>query len=251
MKLGRNPSTTEVKFKFANFSDRRKLPQPPKQFGNEMFVPHDKWEIFANDRVGDCVLAGAAHETMLWCHVGQTAPARFDDRSVLTAYSDVTGYNPADPRTDQGTDMATAASYRRNTGMKDADGKVHKIRAYLEIDADDLVAHYQALWLFEAVGIGFRFPASAMQQFNRGKSWSYVSGSPIEGGHYVPLVAKRSSLMCVTWGRLQPLTTTFLRKLNEESLVYISDEAMMNQKSQEGFDYAGLLDALNALPRPT
>jgi hypothetical protein len=249
MKLGRNPSTKEVKFKFGQFADRRKLPQPPKEFGNETFLPRDGWHTFGNENFGDCVLAGAAHETLLWCHVGQSQQARFDDKSVLAAYSAITGFNPSDPSTDQGTDMAAAASYRRNTGMTDADGRVHKVKAYLEIDADDLVAHYQALWLFEAVGIGFRFPASAWSQFKAGKPWSYVRGSSIDGGHYVPLVAKRRSLQCVTWGKLQPMSTTFLQKLNEESLVYISEEALLNQKSQEGFDYAGLLDALNSLPR--
>jgi hypothetical protein len=249
MKLGRNPSTKEVTFKFAAFSDRRKLPQPPRTFGNEEFLPKDGWGVLGNDKVGNCVIAGAAHETLLWCNVGQTATARFDETSVLADYSRIAGYDPRRPETDQGTDMSEAASYRRRVGVRDADGNPHKVAAYLAIDADDVVAHYQALWLFEAVGIGFKFPMSAWRQFEKGLTWSVLKNASFDGGHYVPLVAKRRSLVCVTWGKTQTLTRGFLERYNEESLAYISPEALKNQKSQEGFDYQGLLDALNSLPR--
>lgn len=250
MKLGRNPSTKPVTFQFSKFSDRRKLPQPPRTFGNETFLPRDGWGILGNDKAGNCVIAGAAHETLLWCNVGQTVKARFDESSVLADYSRIAGYNPADPNTDQGTDMSEAASYRRRIGIIDADGQAHKVGAYLAIDPDDVTAHYQALYLFEAVGIGFRFPMSAWRQFENGQTWSVVTKNPsFDGGHYVPLVAKRRSLVNVTWGRTQPMTRGFLEAYNEESLAYVSPEALKEQKSQEGFDYQGLLDALNALPR--
>jgi hypothetical protein len=249
MKLGRNPSTKPVTFKFSKFSDRRKLPQPPKAFGNEDFLPPKGWGMLGNDRLGDCVIAGAAHETLLWCHVGQGPVARFDDASVVADYSRIAGYNPADPNSDQGTDMSEAASYRRRVGLCDADGAMHKVAAYLAIDPDDVVAHYQALYLFEAVGIGFRFPNYAWDQFEAGRPWTYRKTRSFDSGHYVPLVAKRPNLVCVTWGRLQPLSAKFLEAFNEESLVYISPEALKDQESQEGFDYQGLLDALNTLPR--
>ena len=55
----------------------------------------------------------------------------FNNQSVLKDYSAVTGFNPNDPNTDQGTDMQVAASYRRKTGVLDAAGKRHKVIAYL------------------------------------------------------------------------------------------------------------------------
>ena len=54
-----------------------------------------------------------AHETMLW-NKEAARTVTLNNESVLKDYSAVTGFNPNDPNTDQGTDMQVAA--RRNTG---------------------------------------------------------------------------------------------------------------------------------------
>ena len=58
--------------------------------------------------------------------VGTTVP--FSDFSVLSDYSAVTGFDPADPATDQGTDVQDAATYRRVTGLLDANGGIARLR---------------------------------------------------------------------------------------------------------------------------
>jgi hypothetical protein len=66
LKLGKKPARPgAVKFKFANFLVKPKLPTPPKVFGHEGLIGAN-WEVRGNDHYGDCVWAGAAHETMLW-----------------------------------------------------------------------------------------------------------------------------------------------------------------------------------------
>lgn len=247
-KFGKRPARPQaVKFKFADFVNTSALPKPPRRFGHEDLVS-EQWAMLGNDRAGNCVFAGAAHETMLWSRAGGRSAA-FTDREVLGDYSAVTGYNPADPNSDQGTDMQTAASYRRKIGVVDSNGARHKVAAYLAIQPKNITEHYQAMYLFGAVGIGFEFPASAIKQFQLGRTWSYVLGSPILGGHYVPLVAKRAHLECVTWGKIQPMTIRFLQEYNDESIVYISPDAMSDTgKTLEGFDAAGLQAALNSLP---
>ena len=97
------------------------------------------------------------------------------------------------------------------------------------------------------VGIGILFPQSAMEQFNNGEVWDIVPNSPIEGGHYVPLVAKRDNIMCVTWGAKQGMTEEFFQRYNDESVVYLSPEMFVNRKSPEGFDYDQLLSDLQHL----
>jgi hypothetical protein len=86
-----------------------------------------------------------------------------------------------------------------------------------------------------------------MDQFNAGRPWSIVSGSPLEGGHYVPLVALRGDLYCVTWGKLQPLTRAFLTKYCDEAWAILSPEMLTGGKSLEGFDLAQLQSDLKAL----
>lgn len=247
LKLGKKAARPDaVTFKLKNLINPSALPKPPKNFGHETFIGKSNWNMLANDQVGCCVFSGAAHETMLWnAECGKTI--KFSDKSVLSDYSAVTGYNPSDPNSDQGTDMSLAASYRRKTGILDADGNRHKIAAYVSITPGDLYEHCIALYLFGSIGIGIEFPASAMDQVNAGKPWSVVRNSPLEGGHYINLVAKRTRLECVTWGQIQGMTTGFFKKYNDESLAYISEEMLTNRKSPEGFDYDALLAMLNQL----
>lgn len=248
LKFGKTPARPEaMKFKFANYALSSKLPKPPKNFGHEAAVGKD-WGMMANDKWGCCVLAGAAHESMLWTRMSQNCiDATFTDANVLAAYSEITGFNPNDPNTDQGTDMKEAASYRRKTGITDSKGNVHKVAAYLSVAPGNLTEHYQALYLFGAVGIGIECPSNVIDQFDAGKPWSVTKGTKIEGGHYIPTVAKRTHLECVTWGRIQGMTTGFFGKYNDESVAYLSEEMLDNRKSPEGFDYDALLADLNSL----
>lgn len=249
LKLGKLPARKDaVKFKLANYIDPAALPKPPKSFGHENLVGAKLWQMLGNDQYGDCVWAGAAHETMMW-NLEAGKHIDFQDQNVLSDYAAVTGFNPNDPNSDQGTDMQAAASYRRKTGIVDASGNRHQVAAYLAIKPGNLTELYQAMYLFGAVGIGIQFPKSAMDQFDRGKPWSVVKDSPIDGGHYVPLVAHRSHLMCVTWGQVQPMTLGFFQKYNDEAIAYVSLEALQNNKSPEGFDAAALLADLNKLPK--
>ena len=61
--------------------------------------------------------------------------------------------------------------------------------------------HLLAAYLFGAVGIGIRFPAFAMDQFNAGQPWDVqTTNAKIDGGHYIPLVANHANLEIVTGG---------------------------------------------------
>ena len=245
MKLGKLPARPNaVTFKLTDYVDTKKL-TPPAFFGHDNLIT--SWGMLGNDTVGDCVLAGGAHETMMWTAEGY-APAVFTDECVLSDYSAITGYDPSDPNTDNGTDMQMAASYRRKTGLLDANGKRHKVAAYLAITPGNLSEHLLAAWLFGAVGIGINFPAYAMDEFNSGIPWAVEERKrQIEGGHYIPLVAHRGLLCVVTWGRIQQMTPQFFHKFNDESLVYLSEEMLYGGKSPEGFDDAQLRADLSAL----
>ena len=245
LRLGKTEARPDaVSFKLADYLVS--MPKPPAYFGHEAMVKN--WGMLGNDSVGDCVLAGGAHETEVWCAEGGKLVS-FSPRSVISDYSAITGYDPSDPSSDKGTDLQVAASYRRKTGLLDANGKRHRVGAYLALTPGNWAQHLQALYLFGAVGIGIRFPRSAMDQFNAGKYWSLNKTSPIEGGHYVPLVAKRGAhLVCVTWGKLQPMTQAFFQYFNDESLVYVSAEMLNGQgKSPEGLNLVQLSADLNAL----
>lgn len=246
-KLGKKAARPgAVKFKLVDFINKADFPTLPKIFGHENLLPQKAWGMLGNDSYGDCVWAGAAHEHRMW-NLECGKDVLFTDKSVLSDYSAVTGFDPKKPNTDQGTDMKEAAAYRLKTGIVDAKGIRHKVGAYISITPGDLHEHYIAMYLFGAVGIGIKFPGSAMRQFNQNKTWSVVRGAHIDGGHYVPLVAKRSYMSCVTWGQTQSMTVGFFEKYNDESLVYLTQESLLDGKSPEKFDYAKLNEYLSKL----
>lgn len=236
---------------------RKSLSPAPVVFGHQTLVKANDYGMFGNDRVGDCVFAGADHETMIWTAEAGT-PASFSESTAIRDYSAVTGYSPSDPNSDQGTDMEEAAKYRRKTGIIDVKGARHKVEAYLELPGVSARGQNNpglprsianAAYHFGGVGIGIEFPGTAMDQFDAGQPWDVVPGASIEGGHYVPLVGRiaNGNFLVVTWGKLQEVTPAFLTAYVDEAVVYVTSERLKNGKTLEGFDLATLEADLAAL----
>jgi len=245
-RLGKKPARLgAVKFKLGNYVDLSKLPTPPAEFGHGFAL--SDWGMLGNDNAGDCVFAGAAHETMLWRKEAHLY-YHFDDKGVLGDYSALTGFNPADPNTDNGADMQQAAEYRRTTGIVDSLGWRHRVVAYMSLQVGNLSELYTAMYLFDSVGVGIRFPSSAMDQFNAGQPWSVVPGSPIEGGHYIPAVGRQGGMIqTVTWGKLQLMTPEFYTAMCDEVIVYLTVENLLAGNTPEGFSLPTLLADLASL----
>lgn len=237
-KLGKLPARKEaVTFKLANYGAA--LAAAPANGGHYKMI--NDWQgVMGNDTLGDCVCAEAGHSTIYFNYLaGKTVHIPTD--YVVAMYSAVTGYTPLKPDTDQGTDMQAAASWRRKTGLKDANGSVHKIAAYLDLGAGDPELLRKAIYYFGGAGLGIRFPASAMQQFNTGEPWTVVKNSKIEGGHDVWACGyDEKFIYVVTWGKVQKMSWAFFTKYSDEALVYLSTEMLNNDKSLEGFHAAQL-----------
>ena len=246
-KLGKKPFVADSRdFKFAEVAAGLTLPTPPSRFGHGTL--YRDWGMLGNDQYGDCVWAGAAHETMLTNRLaGRTVT--FDASHVLDDYTAVTGFNPQDPNTDQGTNVRAALGYRRATGLADAAGGRHQIGAYVAISPKDFDELMQAVYVFSAVGIGFEFPNTAMDQFNNGEVWDVVDGAQIEGGHYVPVMGRSSRNIAgvVTWGKRQGMTRDFYATYNDEAWAIIYPEELRNGKTERGFDLTQLQQALASL----
>ncbi len=254
MMLGKHPATPgAVKLKLKDYINTSVLPTPPWNFGFDNLVNDDQgagrsWDMLGNDQWGDCVEAGAAHETMvLNAQAGKVVT--FSRDSVLADYSAATGFNPNDPSTDRGTWMPGYASYRKKTGIVDANGVRHKVGAYLAITPRDIEETITAAYVFGgAVGIGFSCPNTIFQQFSNNEAWHVVPGTHNVGGHYVPFVAHRKSMLrIVTWGREQFMKPGYFENYNDETLVYLSEEMLTGGVSLNGFDLAHLQADLAAL----
>lgn len=244
MKLGKLPARKDsVKLKLADYLAA--VAPPPKY--SHTALETEPWGMLGNDTVGDCVWAGAGHETMLW-NAEAKKTVTITTQDALSDYSAVTGYNPKDPNTDQGTDMQKAASYRQKTGIVDNQNNRHKVGAYLAISLGNETEFKSAMYLFGTVGLGIQFPSSAMTQFNAGKNWTVVSKATIQGGHYVPLVGYDGTYVyLVTWGKLIKASWGFVKKYADEAIVYLSEEMLTGNMSLEGFNLTQLQTDLTKL----
>jgi hypothetical protein len=244
---GKSPATQDPRdLKFSTYRTAAPLPVVPDDWGYDNVIAQGGWGTLGNDQWGDCVWAGAAHEHILTSTVAG-APVAFSDASVLSDYSATTGFDPnAGPPgqnpTDRGTNVRSALGYRRATGILDAAGKRHRIGAYLQLDvsrikAGDLSEVAEAAYLFGAVGVGIQVPQSAETEFSQHKMWSYVAGSANAGGHYVPIVAHRKHVECVTWGRVQTMGARFLSHYVDEAWAILNPDFLDAQgRSPQGFD---------------
>lgn len=240
--LGKKPASpirpSDLHFKTYRLSAPT-LPPVPARFGFTR-LKERPWGMLGNDSLGDCVIAGSMHATELQAQlVGKDV--EFTDSNALQVYSEATGYNPADPSTDQGTDMLAFGDYWTNTGLLDAAGNRHKLIAYLRVDHMNLSELLEALFIFKVVHIGIQFPQSAMDQTNNNEVWDVVPGSPLIGGHCVELVSRYNAVNCVTWGAPQAITEAFLSTYLDEAFVPISED-MLNSGlvDSNGYDVATL-----------
>ena len=106
----------------------------------------------------------------------------------------------------------------------------------------------EAAYLFGAVGIGIQVPQTAETEFGEHKMWSYYPGSPNVGGHYVPIVAHRKHIECVTWGRVQPMGDALRSHYIDEAWAIVNPDFLdVRGQSPAGFDMAQLLADLAQL----
>jgi hypothetical protein len=238
--------------KLGSYMDITALPPIPQgAFGHTDLVKGN-WGMLMNDSLGCCVVAGAAHETMLWTAESGKPQAVFNNRATVTNYQAIGGYRIGHPETDQGCDMLHAAQMRMHQGIVDASGRRHYIGAALELDCVagslDMNQFWYAAWLFDGIGLGIKVTKSWEQDFAAGKPWdgSDWKAGDVVGGHYVPVVARERddkgnfSADVITWGKKHPITASGLQASAMTVLVYVTQEKLRNGVSLEGLGWADL-----------
>ena len=230
-------------------------PIPTRQFGHgTLFADGDSatgWKMLGNDGAGDCVEASGAHQTMMFTRLGHHV-AYFDKGEVLAEYSAVTGYDPSDPNSDQGTNVRDFLSYRRKTGMKDINGNRHKIDAYVSIDPGDWDLMLRCVWTFGAAELGIECQENIFDQFDAGEPLTYDSKAQIIGGHDIPVVASRNptkEVTAISWGGRLRISKDYYEHRNDETWIPLSFEQMLSSGyNVRHIDKATLDEMLKALP---
>jgi hypothetical protein len=225
----------------------RTLPQPPATIDYSKPAAASLGDIYGNDKLGDCVIAGIGHVVGVLT-AGAGDPFLYTDPQIIALYSAIGGYVPGNPATDQGCDEVTALNYWENNGAPDGQ---HKIAGWLSVNAADLVEVRTALWLFENLYFGLELPDAWVNPMPdaAGFVWNAAGAPDPQNGHCVVGVGYTAEGVTIdTWGMLGLMTNSAVRRYatsHAHGALYtvVSQDAVANatQKAPNGFDWSQLI----------
>lgn len=234
--------TQQWGLKFGDYVDATALPPiPTGDFGHTSLI--GDWGMLMNNTLSCCVVSGAEHETMLWTAESGNPPAVFDDQTTIRNYQTLGGFQPDDPATDQGCDMAAAAQLRVTQGITDVAGNTHKVGAVLELQPGNIEQLWYALYLFDGVGCGLVMSREWESAFAQHSPWDTSNYGNPSGGHYVTLVGRSSgNIQLVTWGQPQLMTPAAYQTpgVVQKVLCYASQEKLRNGVDLEGLSWSDI-----------
>jgi hypothetical protein len=205
------------------------------------------WPIMGNDRLGDCVIAGAGHTEQVWT-TNNGNPLIIPDDQIIKAYADVSGYDPATGMNDWGCVLLDAMKYWRRVGIGG-----RKITAFVSVQPAAFKRIMQAIYLFEVALVGLNLPVWSYLQWQAGQIWQPGPGADglpgSWGGHLIPLMAYAPGFVAgPTWGRMQQMTWTFIAKYCDEIYIPLGPDLIgPNGRSPGGFNWKQLNKDLQSL----
>jgi hypothetical protein len=222
------------------------LPSPEQKRGWEYAVPDSTWSdsMLGNDEVGDCVEAAVLHYIMsATANTGN--PVTFTKDQAISLYSAVTGYNPSDPNTDQGTAWTDMLAYWQKNGVYG-----HQILAWASVDYTNNITLAQAVDIFGGLLVGTAVTDVMEQEFEDNEPWNAPLGTNIVGGHGIPLLGYgRFGRTCITWARRQQMDLNVAPEMFDESYVVITPDWLQqaNLQTPLGMNMSYLNQAIAAI----
>jgi hypothetical protein len=233
----------------------RGLPSPPAEVDYTKPATSALSQMYLNDRLGCCVIAGMAHLQGLFTGNAGTAPLIFTDQQIVQLYEAIGGYRPGNPDTDQGCDEQTALAYWQNRGAPLRSN--HRITGWLGVDATDLEEVRIALWVFENLLFGIELPDAWVNPAPQSSGFVWdVAGDPnLDNGHCVVGVGYTSKgVMDCTWGLTGTITDAAVAKYaapaaSGELWTVISKDSLIkaSRKTPAGLDWTQLVADFDAL----
>jgi hypothetical protein len=209
----------------------------------------NSWPMYANDQIGDCLIATFAHQTQAWT-ASDGVMVTPEERDVIAGYSRVGGYDPNNPSTDQGCVMLDGLNIWRREGLFGG----RKIGMFAAIDKIVPNIVRAGVHLFGGLLLGVQLPVAA-----DGRDEWLAPTNPQHcvgdwavggwGGHAVNVVAyDPQRLYCVTWGKIMPMSWNFFRLYVDECYVALSADWLgWDFKAPNGFDLPALMNDFNVI----
>jgi hypothetical protein len=204
-------------------------------------------EMYLNNTLGDCVIAGIGHVVGLLTG-GAGKQYLYSNDQIIKLYSAIGGYVPGKPNTDNGCDEQTALNYWQHEG---APVGSNKIAGWMSVNGNDPTEYRTALWLFENLYFGLELPDKWISPFPSapGFIWNVAGPPNPSNGHCVVGVGySPKGVKICTWGMLGLMTDAAIAKYATtagagELYTVVSQDAINKAaaKAPNGFDWSQLI----------
>lgn len=207
MKFGRRRPTARQRSTTLKLRDYLApgLPTPPASCDYTPKANAALAQMYGNDTMGDCVIAGFYHVLGVASGNATGTPFLATAAQIIADYSAIGGYVPGDPSTDQGCDEVTALTWWSQNPA--ADGS--KLAGFVELDPTN-EAHLQlALWLGCNLYFGIELPDAWVQPMPSasGFTWDVAGAADPSNGHCVMGAGYNSNGVTIgTWAMTGLLT---------------------------------------------
>ena len=180
IKFGRRtPVAPGHKFRLRNYL-RASLPAPPTSCDYSPAALKALAQMYGNDSLGDCVIAGGYHiEGVETGNAGDMFIAT--QVQIIKDYEAIGGYVPGDPSTDNGCDEDTATNWWEAHGF--ANGT--KLLGAISADPASITEGMQGLYLFEDCMFGVNLPDAWVNPMpsKSGFVWDVAGDPNPDNGH--------------------------------------------------------------------
>jgi hypothetical protein len=235
LRFGKKPPIRDYRtFMLKDYLVKDEIPNPPISFNSlervykniDPDIPGIIFPMDANDRLGDCTIAGMAHADTVWSAlVGNKSI--YPEELVTRIYFHLTNGD------DSGLAMLTVLEYfRKNIIMGE------KIYAYVSINPHNHTHVKQAMMLFGGIYLGFQVQEDCMEEFKNKQPWT--PGKLINAGHAVFAVGyDTTGINMLTWGDTQWGTWEWWDLCVDEAYAILPPEAIQPEFAP-GFDFGKL-----------
>jgi hypothetical protein len=233
MQLGLLPPRPDARtLKLGRYSGELAPPPPSYSLLDKIIPPVG---MMANDRMGNCTCAAAAHTVQAWT-AANGRQVNVPDEKVISMYSAITGYDGS-PESDRGAVELDVLKFWKKNPLAG-----HELTAYVQLDPKHTLETRQAVYYFGGAYIGLALPLTAQVQdvwvvaslHGDGEPWSW-------GGHAVNVVAyNKHWVWCITWGEVMRMSWNFFFAYCIEAWALLGKDWLKDDKSPTGFDFATL-----------
>jgi hypothetical protein len=217
--------------------------------------------MMLNDQYGCCVEAGSFHAIQVLSSFMNRDGLEITepDACVLQAYREVTGFDPSDPATDQGTDMQAYLKHWLNVGLPTGPGAQsrHRCVAFVEINPKN---HQDVVEVIARCGfayLGFEVPAYIMGPDGASPlaDWVYPDPSGASeastGGHCViAAAADPLGVTVISWGGVYKMSWRFWDRFVDEAYAVVDPDWANQHGTPLGISLGALAAEMKPLAAP-